>query len=176
MIKHLVCVTLQAGIHVQPWRGENNPKKEDAASLRNLQPVTRHIRTENRRATEGRGAGAQNGFPWQPRHHPGPHPAVACDQRWHRDVRDGPDRPRRGSGEVPFVCAVRWRRLIRGFVWGQQRWRRWPDLRSLSVCRHHLQLGLWYPTALQHRQVTVWLSEFAAFWALNPASWCGWYR
>ncbi len=63
-----------------------------------------------------------------------------------------------------------------GFVWWQQWWRRRPDLRSLSVCRHHLQLGLWHPTALQHRQVTVWLSEFAAFWALNPACWCGWYR
>ncbi len=64
----------------------------------------------------GARAGAQNGFPRQPRHHPGPHPAVACDQRWHRDVRDGPDRPRRGSGEVPFVCGVRWRRLVWGFL------------------------------------------------------------
>lgn len=107
-----------------------------------------------------KGAGAQNGFPRQPRHHPGPHPAVPRDQRWHRDVRDGPYWSRRGSGEVPFVCGVRWRRLVRGFVWRRQQWRRRPDMWSLSVCRHHIQLGLWHPTALQHRQVAVWLRLF----------------
>lgn len=106
----------------------------------------------------------QNGFPGQPHHYPGPHPAVTCDQRWHGDVRDGPDRPRRGPGEVQPLLSI-WGQWLRatGQQWGHS------GLCIFPISRHYLKLGLWNPKTIKHRSVVfaaalAWIILLSLVW------------